>query len=894
MKNRLYLISASCLLASCLAGCGGSYTPPTGKAEKVQTAFNGVEKSLKQQKSAKKSAIRPKGKYNEADALTLIYNSMNVKEESSNPNFAYDEPPMIQFQYLKALYEEIGSDYVFNQKYTENFKGQLYYDFSSREAKKEEAYRYDYSFDFSFSINIDANDLITAKVLFDIDYSRSDDTRHQVMYAEMNLDYDMNEAEPTYTFVLKDLTDLLDAKKDDEKYMSVEYDYVKVDKGAIQEWRKFGICAPSNIENYKTDGFVSKFSVLRAFKDNKVYVKKQNFSPELKSALLEGMDLVGLISNYPTYKAINGVTHPKIKTVIERFNSIYGEEFINHIVYTGATEDWTEEDDSGGSEGGVAGVNLTTNDESVYSFPYTLKRDGTFQDAFTSAEYWDEHIYPMISWNNDKGERLYKDSNISAFKMYFADINDSYNTIEVSPSTRLSAAFKSLHSSDASIILIHAEHDEWRLDMPVTDGCNLMESNVFPREYTDRLGWISDYVPSYPSLPLPQYDKKDYWIIDINAEEFDIQRRCEMNFSVYHFADGVSAADDALNGYHTQYLDILAENGYVFNYRDKEDNAVYAKEISGKGTIFLTIETSYDDVPYYMFAFEPGAKPQQSTQQPQDEIVIRVYCVDAGTELWGEYYYHVGDQVSIPFPYALFFDEELTQPAPSEFIAETSLNLYYSTSQAGEDEVGNAIRSLIGDESISIPAFSGGGSCEVIDPVAGRIGLTGCDAEQVNDYLSSFVGQAGFVQGAIQSQKAYLIYRNNALIQIYFEDLTNTIIIHKEAVTFSLIGSYTSWSFDGMVFFQNLNYDKKEGRFYFECDLEMKKQEKFKIVKNSTWDDGGYGYAYVVDAPEYVVKMDGNDDNIGVTASGLYNIRLYLELDWEGGVFVYALKIEKQ
>ena len=53
--------------------------------------------------------IERKGLYD--DQLSTIYNALSFEKETSNPAFPYGEPPMIQFQCLKALFEEIGDGF---------------------------------------------------------------------------------------------------------------------------------------------------------------------------------------------------------------------------------------------------------------------------------------------------------------------------------------------------------------------------------------------------------------------------------------------------------------------------------------------------------------------------------------------------------------------------------------------------------------------------------------------------------------------------------------------------------------------------------------------------------------------------------------------------------------
>ena len=153
MKKLLrYLLSLVLVLIPVflLASCKDAevVSLPTTKHEKVQFAFNGVEGSLKSNQNSKgKLNLEKKSKRNDAssNALSTIYSFLKVEEETNNPSFKYDEPPMIQFQYLKALYSEVGDDFSFNIKYSYQINGEVYYDFTNKQATQSSEYLNQYA-----------------------------------------------------------------------------------------------------------------------------------------------------------------------------------------------------------------------------------------------------------------------------------------------------------------------------------------------------------------------------------------------------------------------------------------------------------------------------------------------------------------------------------------------------------------------------------------------------------------------------------------------------------------------------------------------------------------------------------------------------------------------------
>ena len=346
-KFRFLCVALPSIAISLLAGCSGpgSYTPPQTKQAKVSLAFNGVEQSFKNQRGGTSKGLLPKDRITEEEAVRTIRGFLSVERETDRPDFPYDEPPMIQFQYLKALYEEVGDGFSFGTRYTYNIKGELYYDFASHEEKREAAYLNAYSLDLSIALDIDENDLITANVGFDITYRHGTDTRHQVRYADLYLDYDMNEASPTYTLKMRDYDSVLDFPNVEERYVSAEYDYVQVNQGAIVEWRKFGVCAPTSLELYNQEDYVHKYSVLRAYKENKLsrITNVFNQDPGLFKATVEGLGLDELPTRFEAFKRLAPTENSRIKTVYDRFCQIYQKDIINALVYTGATEQWDDE-----------------------------------------------------------------------------------------------------------------------------------------------------------------------------------------------------------------------------------------------------------------------------------------------------------------------------------------------------------------------------------------------------------------------------------------------------------------------------------------------------------------------------------------------------------------------
>ena len=256
--KKVFTIIVALFVLTCavfsFSGCNkkDETTLPSTSYEKVQFALNGVERSLNGS-DTKKAALNASvsgdtklvafaesapvlklmAKNVSGDSLSTIYSAMSVEENTDKPSFEYDEPPMIQFQYLKAIYEEIGNDFVFGTKYSNTSTGTVCYDFENRTSSTDEKFLNEYSFTCAIVLDIDENDLITASVGFDLTFTNNGISHHEKMYVELLLDYDMNEISPTYELSMNAVTDLLDYQNSNEKYFNDEYDYVKVEKNSI-------------------------------------------------------------------------------------------------------------------------------------------------------------------------------------------------------------------------------------------------------------------------------------------------------------------------------------------------------------------------------------------------------------------------------------------------------------------------------------------------------------------------------------------------------------------------------------------------------------------------------------------------------------------------------------
>ncbi len=344
MKNIGRIITAIFTLGVIfiLASCGGSGLPSTNY-EKVSYAFNGVEKALKNQSSSsKKQLINKKANIASSETIDTIYSFLEQDGDSTKADITYNDTPLIQFQYVKALYEELGTDLAFNTKYSEKLTGEIYFDFTKGEQASGNEYLNQYEVICSFLVNIDENNIITCDVGFDMTFNNNGTIRHQLMYCDFYLDYDMKNESPTFEFLIKYIDDALAYTDENEKGITGEYSYIKVEENIIKNYQKFGVSAKSDLSNYKNEDFIYKYSALRGFKDSKNYKITNPFIKDdnLKEAVINGLGIMDTFVNYKSYFNKDGTSTDKIKGIMQKFDNIYGRSVLYSIAATYADEEW--------------------------------------------------------------------------------------------------------------------------------------------------------------------------------------------------------------------------------------------------------------------------------------------------------------------------------------------------------------------------------------------------------------------------------------------------------------------------------------------------------------------------------------------------------------------------
>ena len=420
MKNRIHLSLLAALALPMLAGCGSKGTTlPTTAKEKVAFAFEGVEKSLRTQRGGQKNLpIVAKDKKPTDSVIAELFSFMDEETETENPEFPYDEPPMMQFQYIKALYQAIGDDFTFGTIYSETITGTINYDFATAETTKKQ----NYSMNLMLDITIDAKDLIVAHCGMDILYRDEQSVEHrQLFYADMELDYDMSRQDPNYTLGMYYVDDG-SSFPDEEAFATYEYDYAQVVDGKISEWRKASLstdvaldmdAAHPNFSTYLEDPDLKINVSARGYKNGTMYhaTKTGNSNPEhveprkrLATLLVDKLGCNGKEIPYRSFFSSTTTHNGKVTEVYRAFCRALGSDICANIVYSGI-EAFRKDEGPDIEATGIGFFYSTDMTRCLIQNAYSLASDCLLIDLFRdeSVYQYSPHGLPKLCFINEEG-----------------------------------------------------------------------------------------------------------------------------------------------------------------------------------------------------------------------------------------------------------------------------------------------------------------------------------------------------------------------------------------------------------------------------------------------------------------------------------------------------------
>ena len=447
-------------LGSCSSG--GS----TSDYKKVKKAFEGVESSLKnQQKSIGKQALVPHYAINEGsseafESLETLFTQYSESRGDTIDELEYDQPPMIQFQCLKTVFESMGEgSFSFEKKYFDTITGNIYFDVNTGEAKSEsdgEDYHFTYNFNLALGLKLDDDGLITADIGFDIGLTKGDDTYHVSWFVKMYLDYDFNDSIPTYTLLM-----LTDNEQTDLPYrlgVTYEYDYVKVNENKITEWRKFYYEMDQKLlhdsehpsfDNYKDNvnyesGHLSWYKNWGSGRDLK---KIKDLSGDKNYLIAKELFNLGLnTTDIPreNYFKEKGQQAEEISRMYQAFSNVVRKDLIYDLVASdGAPHD--------PSSGQYASIRLYFNgSKNVFDNVgcFDKAKDITFGDLFKAdGEAYGGPDYPEIWYLDEHGGDVARETYFDHLKLFVIYGPDRY---EVSFDDYVNVIFKGVDTESGS------------------------------------------------------------------------------------------------------------------------------------------------------------------------------------------------------------------------------------------------------------------------------------------------------------------------------------------------------------------------------------------------------------------------------------------------------------
>ncbi len=519
MKKTILRTLAASLAASslfALASCGTKL--PTTQYEKVVFALNGVESSFRNIKTEKSKSLLKQNlpSYHDSqtalDNIYALYTEGDYQGSSLSDEISYNEPPMVQFQCIKRAFEKIGKDYEFGINYYDDITGIIYLDIDKGTKAKEqtEEYKYDFVFTLDIQLNIALDDSIQAKVGFDINFSKGEESYHSQWYVEMYLEYDMQDTNPTYELLMLTQNDDSDVPYFDR--MVYEYDYVDTNKGAIQEWRKFVL--ETNQKIYKNDktpsfsdytsdpNFTFRADTTHWFKNGKFF-KQTNTTRHEEEIIASNMfDGLGMNSEYIDSRQTRDEYNSKRNSVVKELYKEFSEAVRDELVYQLIVND---EDEQKEEEKQIDHIVLVEGSEN-YLLDYKMVTDLKFHELFTGFVdlYGDKYGAHLTYFDNE--DHYHSDvEDITKLTYKFALCHDDMaygDLVDVSLDDQISDTIKEYVDSYGSEFTTLMYIEFWNVQQNVKGSVHFMY-------YDDKIIKPKAVFPEALSeLGLPTYDNE--------------------------------------------------------------------------------------------------------------------------------------------------------------------------------------------------------------------------------------------------------------------------------------------------------------------------------------------------------------------------------------------------
>ena len=855
LKRKLMFLITTSFLA--LASCGGG-SGDTSKYQKVSKAFNAVEKVFerKSSRSLIKLANFASGQESALNTLDNLFASY-VVDETLDSQIDYDTPPLIQFKYLKTIYEGIGSSYDFGVKYYDIITGEMYLDIESgfkydtSLADKDE-HKYNYSFNMSASINIDANDDITSKIAFDINLVKGSENYNYQMYVRMELDYDFSKDDNS-NFTLAIYSESKDKELPyyDTGY-NYEYNYVDVRNGEIIDWRKLLYdasiemnrdVAHQYLDSYLNDGIEINNSNQRWYKNNqmrRIDSTDQN-AFEVSKILFSEFGLNASEIGRKEYLARSGNKSNVIANIYRDASRVYGDDLIYHLI--------TKDDDS--DEG---------------NWPGQIIRDHTSQDLpiFSSKEGIKYYIV-------EQGYRSIVIDIIGATRKDYEDyasILEQYGFIEIPSQNENIRAFYLLDNANA--ITVSFDINANKLSIAYIEN----EGGEAGTVYLDNGINFEGYYKGYNYLSIDE----DYclnFIVKATSNEIPgeaFMKKIDMSNTgeyVIYMNDNIDNLEGWVNGYSSKYVDSsswvnLGNNFFyqdkdgkeyiIFTYADNPAHSINIVSIALTETIISSYQGSSSEggdnkIEVTINIYHWGQFDSPFTEKVENNINMYQYCLEHYNALsYIDPHFHSKYDDTNSYSYSgmniyINFDDPMEN------------NSYYLSGSFNNWSEENPIYQLTKGED-GLYHFSGlniGRDCEIKVMSSNHIWYGRYGNSDPNNYV---IEQAG------QYDVTFQPIVDNGIEAI---QLTRTGDYDEGEVEFRIVGTINGinrWDYSkGIALDVYLSYDT--GIYWTENPIHFDAGDAIKIVgSNNVWYPGGEGNDYVVEKPgEYKIFFNRNSSD---------------------------------
>ena len=624
MKKSVFFVLLALTISS-LTCCG--YKVPTTNYDKVKTAFSGVEKSFKNISTNKKSlqynGALPKYKNvdNGLNAIFSQFTSDDAEGHELDEDISYNQPPMVQFQCLKAVFDKVGKGFEFGTKYYDNVTGEIYVNFENglKDETKQDKNKYAYDFELAIDINIDDSDLITADVIFDIKLNQNNQNYETKWYVNLLLDYDMANSSPNYTLTM--LTENDELQLPYYNHFTYEYDYVNVQNNKINEWRKFCMHSSRRLvkdnnhptfESYINDGISYKVDYPKWFKDSKYYKLTQMSESQIKTignAMYDGLGLNATDINPEPFFNKQGTRNSVIQTIYKDFTKTLKEEVVYSLVCR-------DEDDNNQNQQHVrpAGIKAMLGNGTSGVGHLPVGGDMQIYNLFNGYvdPFGEKHVVAL--WYCDEnGKALREIGDISQLSYQFTTSitegsNEVYIPVEVSLDTTIKEAYTLLKRQN------NFGNYSREIMLLITDSEQVM-GGVF-LSYVDEFddnGGGNNQTASWPT------EWSNYNIPEYKGEK--VQYRFTRDGEHFWLYISNSNNDEANN-----YISILQGNGFEVATRTSEYNTTWKRKHSSNEMLMLRFDYSKDEYLIEVWTEQitnPGGdSSEDSSNQEQPTLFI--------------------------------------------------------------------------------------------------------------------------------------------------------------------------------------------------------------------------------------------------------------------------------